>query len=252
MTPEEKLCSRSWRVRNSAGLLWSILSLGVLTGVGFLIRGVKAKNKLWMGLGIGFLILGIGVFVSAGSIDSGTKEAPITSVASTIWGWTWFGTFAGGVTASIITNRKWLLWKAHANEAKWYAQAGGRETPVTTPPAVGYGPSAVDTALRTPATAPAPSAPPQAAAVGTIDVNSASAQDIQAVLGVDAPTASRIIDARQTHGPFTSFEQLISEGQVQPHILIPHRQRLVFGDSSQHQSQPNPGTGNQSARRLDL
>lgn len=250
MTPEEKLCSRGWRLWNSAGLLWSILSLGILTGVGFLIRGLKAKNKLWIGLGVGFLILGVGVFVSAGSIDSGTKEAPITSVASTIWGWTWLGTFAGGVTASIITNRKWLLWKAHANETKWYAQAGGSNPPVNKPPVTGYDPNAAAAALRSHAQAPA--SPVEASTISTLDVNSASAQDLQMVLGVDASTANRIIGARQSQGPFNSFEQLMSQGQVQPHILIPHRQRLVFGESNQNQAQPRQSTANPSARRLDL
>src|SRR6478672_10988144 len=132
MTPEEKLCSRTWRLRNSAGVLWSILSFGFLTGVGFLIRGVKAKNKLWIMMGVGFLVLGVGLMVATGTYDSGTKEAPIRSTASTIWGWIWFSTFIAGVVLSIIMNRKWLVSKAHAGDAKWYAQAGTTAPPVDT------------------------------------------------------------------------------------------------------------------------
>jgi DNA uptake protein ComE-like DNA-binding protein len=252
MTPEEKLCSRSWRLLNSAGLLWSILSLGFLTGVGFLIRGVKAKNRSWIVLGIGFLVLGIGLMVTVGMFDSGTKEAPITSVASTIWGWTWFGTFVGGITAAFITNRKWLLWKAHASEKKWYAQAGASSPAPNTPPATGYDPNAAAAALRSPAPATEYKLPAEVPTVGTLDINSASLQDLQSVLGFDAATASRIINARQSQGPFTSFEQLMAKGQVQPHILIPHRQRLVFGERKSDDSQRRQSTANQSARRLDL
>ena len=226
--------------------------MGFLTGVGLLIRGIKAKNQLWIRLGVGFLVLGIGLMVATGTFDAGTKAAPKTSVASTLWGWVWFGTFAGGIATAIITNRKWLIWKAHDNEAKWYAQAGGAKPPVATSPFAGYDPNAAASALRSPATSSSYSPPAQAGGASTLDVNSASAQDIQSVLGVDASTANRIIDARHSQGPFTSFEQLISKGQVQPHILIPHRQRLVFGESNQSPAPANQSPLNHSARRLDL
>lgn len=226
--------------------------MGLLTGVGLLIRGVKAKNQLWIRLGVGFLVLGIGLMVATGTFDGGTKEAPKTSVASTIWGWIWFGTFAGGIATAIITNRKWLIWKAHANETKWYAQAGSAKPPATTSPFAGYDPNAAVSALRSPAASSPYSSPAQAGGGSSLDVNSASAQDLQSVLGVDASTADRIIAARHNQGPFTSFEQLISKGQVQPHILIPHRHRLVFGESNQSPAPTNQGPLNHSARRLDL
>lgn len=134
MTPEEKLCSRSWRLRNSAGVLWSILSFGLLTGVNFLIRGVKSKNKLWIGMGIGFLLVGVGVMVTSSMIDSGTKAAPKSSPELTIWGWVMFTSFIGGVIASFVTNKKWLIWKAHVDDRKWYAKAGASQPASNTSP----------------------------------------------------------------------------------------------------------------------
>ena len=264
MTPEEKLCSRTWRLRNSAGVLWSILSFGFLTGVGFLIRGLKAKNKLWIQMGVGFLVLGIGLMVATGPYDAGTKEAPIRSTASTIWGWIWFVTFIGGLVATFIMNRKWLVWKAHASDTKWYAQAATAAAPVNAAPAMGYDPSAAAAAFRsivTPSPAPPvePASPAQtipSATTSTVDVNSASSQDLVAALGIDHAAAGRIVEARQSQGQFTSFEQLMSKAQVQPHLLIPHRQKLVFGDGSSAaapaQPLPTRRSANQAARRLDL
>lgn len=267
MTPEEKLCSRTWRLRNSAGILWSILSMGLLTGVGFLIRGIKARNKTWIGMGVGFLVLGIGLMAATSTFDSGTKEHPIHSVASDIWGWIYFITFAGGVTAAIITNKKWLLWKAHASDVKWYAKAAASQPPVNASPARGYDPNAAAaTALATPT--PQASFPLQAPAVqspaapgsystptptGGLDVNSASAQDLQAALGVDAATANRIVETRQATGNFSSFEQLMSKAQVPPHLLIPHRTSLAFGTPAVGHTPPQPqppSAGAQSGRRL--
>lgn len=265
MTPEEKLCSRTWRLRNSAGVLWSILSFGFLTGVAFLIRGVKTKNKQWIGVGVGFLILGLGLMVATQFFETGTKEAPVTSTASTVWGWIWFLTFVGGIVATFITNRKWLVWKAHSGETKWYAQAGVSSPPVSTP-LMGYDPNDPAAAFRSAVpVGPTSSAqnvqqpqnfPVGSAQTATINVNTASAQDLVAALGIDAAVAGRIVEARHGQGQFTSFEQFMSKAQVQPHLLIPHRHKLVFGDgispASQAPPQPNRPSPNQTARRLDL
>jgi DNA uptake protein ComE-like DNA-binding protein len=252
MTPEEKLCSRSWRLRNSAGLLWSILSLGLLTGVGFLIRGVKAKNRLWIILGVGFLVLGIGVFTTAG-VNEGTKEAPIQTTAGTIWGWVWFTSFAAGVVTAFITNKKWLIWKAHASDVKWYAQSGASQATAAASPVRGYDPSAAAAAFatRTPQTTPAVTVPASAPA-GVVEINSASAQELSAALGVDGDMANRIFEARKSLGSFTSFEQLMSKAQVPPHLLIPHRGKMTFRTpASAPAPQPEPpSTGSKSGRKL--
>jgi DNA uptake protein ComE-like DNA-binding protein len=258
MTPEEKLCSRTWRLRNSAGLLWSILSLGLLTGVGFLIRGVKAKNRLWIAMGVGFLVVGIGVMATNGLANPGTKEAPIRTAFTDIWGWATFTNFIGGVVVAFITNKKWLIWKAHANDAKWYVQAGASQPAQNASPVRGYDPNAAAAAFAPQATPqethPAPvqvpvHAPTQA---GGLNVNSASAPDLMATLGVDGATANRILEARQSLGAFTSFEQIMSKAQVPPHVLIPHRDKMTFGTpASAPVPQPEqPSAGYKSARKL--
>lgn len=268
MTPEEKLCSSTWRLRNSAGVLWTILSFGLLTGVGFLIRGIKSKNKLWIGMGIGFLIVGIGLFITPSTYEVGTKEAPVTSTANTIWGWTLLLNFAGGMVATFVANRKWLVWKAHASDTKWYAQARTSAPPVNATPPMGYDPGAAGAAFRSasqlPAAQPLQPVPPaqtfsgQSVPATSIDVNRAPAQEIATALGIDHSAAQRIVEVRQNQGPYTSFEQFMTRAQVQPHLLIPHRHKLVFGDarsadtSAPAQPEPTRRSSNQAARRLDL
>jgi hypothetical protein len=122
MTPEEKLCSRKWRLLNSAGVLWSILSFGLLTCVNFLVRGIKSQNRLWIIYGIGFAVLSVVVLSWSSNVNSGTKEAPVSTPESTAWGWVWFLSWIAGIVLSVMTNRKWLMWKAHHGNNRWYAQ----------------------------------------------------------------------------------------------------------------------------------
>lgn len=260
MTPEEKLCSRTWRLRNSAGVLWSVLSFGLLTGVGFLIRGIKAKNKLWIVLGIGFGVIGVALLATS-SVNTGTKEAPIHTVAGDIWGWTWFVSFIGGVVLTFVLNRKWLLWKAHSTDSKWYAQAGSSSSSASGSPALGFDPNAGAAALsavttRTSQTGAAAHSFGQqeysSAEAPPLNINSASIQDLGQQLGIGHDLAQRIVQARQSSGPFNSFEQLMAKSGVQPHLLIPLRDRIVFGPGASEASEPRTVQGHSSSRHLDL
>jgi hypothetical protein len=77
MTPEEKLCSRWWRLGHSAWLLISILSVGIFTWVGFLFIGIQAKNRYWLisagGWGLATLVYIPSQFAARGS-DGGPKR----------------------------------------------------------------------------------------------------------------------------------------------------------------------------------
>jgi DNA uptake protein ComE-like DNA-binding protein len=260
MTPEEKLCSRTWRLRNSAGVLWSVLSFGLLTGVGFLVRGIKAKNKMWIGLGVGFGVIGVGLMATS-SVNTGTKAAPIHTLAGDIWGWTWFISFIGGVALTLVMNRKWLIWKANSTDSKWYAQAGSESAGVQISPVVGFDPHAATAALSAAAaqtiqtSTDSPSFVLQESNSGAakrLDVNSASVQDLAALPGVGQNMAQRIVQARDGSGYFSSFEQLVSKSGVQPHVLIPLRDRLVFGPGDTEATGARTRHGYAASRRLDL
>jgi DNA uptake protein ComE-like DNA-binding protein len=239
MTPEEKLCSRWWRIRNSAGMLWPILSLGLLGGVGLLVRGIKAKKLLWLWLGIGFLAVGLFVLISSGSMNagSGTKANPTPTLMSTLWGWISFGGFAGSLTTMIITNRAWLKWKAHATDTKWYAETA---LVPATPSAQSMAHQALSglgqTSARQQAVAAPPlQQPPAQSSVqpesAAIEVNGATSDQLQNALLLDPQMANAIVSARGSQG-FASFEDLLGRVAIQPHLLLPLRNRMSFSAPS--------------------
>ena len=49
-----------------------------------------------------------------------------------------------------------------------------------------------------------------ALAVGTININTASAADLQRLPGIGAKTAGRVIEYRQKNGPFKKVEELMN------------------------------------------
>jgi competence protein ComEA len=57
---------------------------------------------------------------------------------------------------------------------------------------------------------PAPQAPPKAAAASTLNINTATAADLQKLPGIGAATAARILEYRQKNGPFKKVEELMN------------------------------------------
>ena len=49
-----------------------------------------------------------------------------------------------------------------------------------------------------------------AAATGVVNINTASAADLEALPGVGAKTAARIVEYRQKNGPFKKIEELMN------------------------------------------
>jgi competence protein ComEA len=50
----------------------------------------------------------------------------------------------------------------------------------------------------------------KAASVGIVNINTASATELEALPGVGAKTAARIVDYRQKNGPFKKVEELMN------------------------------------------
>ena len=57
------------------------------------------------------------------------------------------------------------------------------------------------------------------AAGGLVNVNSASATELESLPGVGEVIAQRIVDHRTTNGPFTSVEQLLDVSGIGDSIL---------------------------------
>lgn len=256
MTPEEKLCSRSWRMRNSAGVLWSILSFGFLTCVNFLVKGIKAKNKLWISYGVAFGALAIILMVWISGVDTGTKENPVQSTSSTIWGWVWFSQWIAGIVLSVTTNRKWLLWKAHHVAQAWYAQ------PPTSNSAPGWQHAPRDEqrapALQPPVQQPVPRSvqqpvqqPIKQANQQPMNINTMELGDFER-LGVEYATARQILDVRPQVGEYASFEHLLGSSRVPPHLLLPFKGSFSFQSAAEPSSAGETPSRSRNGRTLDL
>jgi competence protein ComEA len=86
--------------------------------------------------------------------------------------------------------------------------------------------------------APAPAAAKPAAAT-LVNLNTASTTDLQALPGIGAKTAERIIEYRQKNGPFKKIEELMNvRGVGEKNFLKLKPQLTVGGAKADHDQQP--------------
>lgn len=252
MTPEEKLCSRWWRLRHSAWLLFSILSVGLLTWVGFLLIGIQSKKRYWLISAAGWGLVFVVYVVSTGQIESGTKEAPVESFASDMQALGLFLMWFGGMIHSFTVRRAWLRWKAQKGATAWYANPATPQIPQAAP---NLDTGVLDRALRdqnhSQVQAAAPrvqhlSAPPIVAS-NKIDLNHSSRSELKSVLQIDDAWADWVIATRDRLGGFSTVDQLMTEAQMPPHMFLAMRDRI-----SPPSSVPGPASNAAAGRRLDL
>jgi DNA uptake protein ComE-like DNA-binding protein len=252
-TPEERLCSRSWRVRNSAWLLWPALSLGILTSVGVLRIGLKTKQRSWLIFGALYGAWTVCFFVSSNFVEPGTKANPSNSVGSNILYSAMLALWLLGMVHCFDLNRSWLRWRA-ANpkgQTAWYASGAAVPAQSVTPsrqPAQ----DAAETlsALYRGEASGSPTPVTSSADFNTVpvDLNTAALAELAAV-GIDNVWAERIVAARARLGEFSATDQLMTEAGVPPHVYAAMRGRVRVAPSpSAPRNAPVSGGG----RRLDF
>lgn len=277
-TPQALLSSRDWRLRNSAWLLPQILCCGFGTFAGFAYIGIKARTRKWV---MAAIVYGVAAIVAYtfiaifGSPEEGEPGTPVQSVST----WILMAVWVAGMVHSALSQREWLRKKAVIDcEKPWYDEAltpsgGGLsyQSPIETNPfAATRAPSA--TMPAQPAGAPeadwTPPPPPPignptitrrqsehygppavspAPAAGQIDLNTASAVELVATLGLDPALASQVVDARTRNGRYSHPEELMTVAGVQPHIYQSIAGRVTCSPTSAGPLRP-PSRG----RRLDL
>jgi competence protein ComEA len=85
---------------------------------------------------------------------------------------------------------------------------------------------------------PAPAAAKPAAAA-VVNLNSASTSDLQALPGIGAKTAERIVEYRQKNGPFKKVEELMNvRGVGEKNFLKLKPQITVGAAKADHDQQP--------------
>lgn len=297
-TPEEKLCSRWWRIRHSSWILFSILSAGLFTSVGFIIIAAKSKKRHLIIASVGWGIFTIALLTSFSMIDSGTKENPVKSLASDVQSAVVFFGWIGGMVHSFVVNRSWLKWRAgHVKGMPWYGQVNpanaashqggdplgdalhgyGQQPMQQIPAQLSYAPAPSHAAGQsslsrsqpsggatvvpsfpqgTPLQPTAPAASdwrqqqPATNELGpTVDLNTASSEEIQYGLGLASEVAAAVVSRRTAMGGFSSPDQLMQLGLVQPHVFMGLRDRLTTSTPAVHVSPP-PSSGGR--RTLDL
>jgi DNA uptake protein ComE-like DNA-binding protein len=274
-TPEENLCSRGWRLRHSAFLLWSILSFGMLTAVGFWVIALKSRRRAWWVAAVVWTVFNVSTFVVSANIDSGTKENPSTSVGSNVFTIMILVGLIGGITHSAIVRREWLRWRAYAQPGAWYAQKQAASAAVThthnplSPAAASdvlqnvSGKSAVPQNTRiddsgqwshphtrnTSAERPPPVVEPRENSLTLVDINQADSAAFIS-LGLDQAWADWLIATRTRIGGFATPEQLLTDGQMPPHVYAALRQRVHT--PARHSPPQPPPEGSRAGRRLDL
>ncbi len=266
-TPAERLSSRSWRLRNTLWVLPVILCLGVVTWASFLYIGLRAKRTSWL-VAAGLYGLGAIALLVLSALVPSPEEGQPRSGAGTAIGTFAMATWIVGIIHALTINRAWLRWKAHAGSQAWYAQSEGappspraQGAPTvddmllgrTAPPAAGPGPPP-GWAWPPPAPPPPPHSapvasaqrPPPVAPAAMVDLDLASAADLESHLGFDRRAAQDVVAARSLLGGFSSPDQLMTHGGIAPHIFAMIRDRVMV--------RPPPGTGHPPTpgRRLEL
>lgn len=78
-------------------------------------------------------------------------------------------------------------------------------------------------------------APPPATAMFTVDINAAGATELAQLPGLGPATAARIIEYRQTHGPFAEPDALLAVpgiGPVTLESIRPHLEPIAAGEQA--------------------
>lgn len=249
MQPSDLIKSRKWRLIHSMGLLWPILSFGLLTCVVFTYRGIRMKRWIWLAYAAVFLVVSwISLFLVPPD-----EESSLSTVLSLVFISQW----PAGILVAVFTNKIWLRWRA--TQVPWYAAGANYDAGEVGSPSVPLSSSSssyqdsVDRDQLAHRDSPADRQgstreSPQRDRV--ININSADPSQI-ADLGIASVDVANIVRNRNRK-PFRSFDDIVSRSGVAPHTLLRVRNSLTF-ESRAHSSINDPENGvNSRSRRLDL
>ena len=75
------------------------------------------------------------------------------------------------------------------------------------------------------------------AVAGTVNINTASATDLQALPGIGAKTAERIVEYRQKNGPFKKVEDLMNVRGIGEKNFLKLKPQLTVGAAKAEHAQ---------------
>jgi len=90
-----------------------------------------------------------------------------------------------------------------------------------------------------PAEAPALGAAKVASATGVVNINTATAAELDSLPGIGAKTAARIVEYRQKNGPFKKVEELMNVRGVGEKNFLKLKPQLTVGAAKAEHDRPN-------------
>ena len=88
------------------------------------------------------------------------------------------------------------------------------------------------------AKAPAPRGAKAAPTTAVVNINTASAAELDSLPGIGAKTAARIIEYRQKNGPFKKIEELMNVRGVGEKNFLKLKDQISVGNTKADQDQP--------------
>jgi competence protein ComEA len=83
-------------------------------------------------------------------------------------------------------------------------------------------------------------AAPKAASTAVVNINTASAAELDALPGIGAKTAARIVEYRQKNGPFKKIEELMNVRGVGEKNFLKLKAQITVGAAKADHERPNP------------
>lgn len=205
----ERALANAWTRRIIGGTLLGALTLAVV-----LVLRARQHDTLVLQVQPVGDATAIRVYVGGAVISPGLYTLPRGSrVAEAL-------DAAGGAGPNADTSK--LGMAAPLNDADQVIVPERRATqPATTAPAQGNGGDA------TPTKAPAPEGTAQLA--GPIDINAATAAELDGLPGIGPTLAQRIVDYRETNGPFQTVEELADVRGISDAMVAQLRPLITIG-----------------------
>src|SRR5262245_32559960 len=93
--------------------------------------------------------------------------------------------------------------------------------------------------LSAQATAPAPRGAKAAPSTAVVNINTASAAELDALPGIGAKTAALIVEYRQKNGPFKKVEELMNVRGIGEKNFLKLKPQLTIGTPKAEHDRPN-------------
>jgi helix-hairpin-helix protein len=223
-----------WRIVRSLWLIGPLVGFGCLGGASFIYIGLRARRPAWWISGVAYLGLSI---AAVSLIDRGEQ----TTTRGTVAVWVLIAAWLVSIVHAGLVNPAWLQWQAtHGGilSLPRMVQLPGPAPSTSTAPLPGIVPDPAEfyaPSDRPPTSSAGPLPDPHPlGSAGPVDVNTASAEQLATLPGLDLARAQRVVALREARRGFASVNEFASAAELAPHEFV-HTQRLVVCIPRPHQ-----------------